>query len=182
MPRFNPKSASDRNALAELAIRHVLDVEGGYVDNPYDRGGKTKFGISQRQYPHLNIQALTLDQAIEIYRKDYWIQYDCHNLPPAFGVFLFDSVVNHNPKTAVRFIQRALRITSDGIIGPHTLGAARRASVMPGFDEIFAMAFTYRADYYHDLMVANRSQERFALGWFKRLFKLQKFIIEEVQR
>ncbi len=182
MPRFNPQSATDRNRLAELAIRHVLDTEGGYVDNPYDRGGKTKYGISQRQYPDLNILTLTLEDAIAIYQRDYWLAYDCHQLPPAFGVFLFDAVVNHNPKTAVRFIQRALRITTDGIIGPHTLGAARRAAVMSSFDEVLSMAFAYRADYYHDLMVANRTQERFALGWFKRLFNLQKFIVEEVQR
>ncbi|WP_425526518.1 glycosyl hydrolase 108 family protein [Xanthomonas oryzae] len=50
----------------------MLSHEGGYVNDPRDPGGETQWGISKRAYPELNIRALTRDQAIEIYRRDYW--------------------------------------------------------------------------------------------------------------
>ncbi|MFZ5653186.1 MAG: glycoside hydrolase family 108 protein [Pseudomonadota bacterium] len=162
--------------LFARAARHLIDAEGGYVDDPADPGGETKFGISKRQYPQLRIATLTYDQALAIYRTDYWGHYQCAELPPALGVFLFDAVVNHQPKVAVRFVQQALRITADGIIGPITLRAARQAAALSSYAEVIAMAFAYRTDFYHDLVNANPRQERFLLGWFKRLFRLQQFL------
>ena len=53
-------------------IAHVLAAEGGLVNDPKDPGGVTKFGISQRSYPALDIRALTLDDAKTIYQRDYW--------------------------------------------------------------------------------------------------------------
>ena len=47
----------------DLAINYVLENEGGVVDDPNDPGGLTNFGISQKQYPDLDIRDLTRDQA-----------------------------------------------------------------------------------------------------------------------
>lgn len=49
-----------------------IDHEGGCVNHPEDPGGETKFGITKRSYPHLNIRDLTLDDARAIYRRDFW--------------------------------------------------------------------------------------------------------------
>jgi len=62
-------------------VPHVLKREGGYVDDPTDRGGETKYGISKRSYPQLDIKNLTLEQALEIYRKDYWKPSRVEKLP-----------------------------------------------------------------------------------------------------
>jgi hypothetical protein len=51
------------------AIENVLKNEGGYVNDPYDPGGETIFGISKRIYPHLDIKNITRNQAIDIYKK-----------------------------------------------------------------------------------------------------------------
>ena len=172
---------SPKTDLFEAAVRHVIGVEGGYVWDPADRGGETKFGISKRKYPHLNIPELTLDQAVEIYRQDYWHKHGCDRLPPAFGILLFDAVVNHRTRTAVRLLQMALGVVVDGYLGPRTIAAAESACRFSSYPEILATAFAHRADFYHDLITADSSQARFALGWFKRLFLLQQFINEHVQ-
>ncbi len=159
------------------AVEHVLRVEGGYIDHPNDKGGATNYGISQRQYPHLNIARLTRENAIEIYYDDYWRHYQCDKLPAVMALFLFDAVINHRPKTAVKFIQKAFRVSVDGIIGPETLGAVNRFKDNADFmaDKLL-LALSYRADFYHDLALENPSQEAFIMGWFRRLFKLQRFI------
>ena len=54
------------------AVKEVLKIEGGYVNNPNDRGGETKYGISKRAYPNVDIKNLTLDKAKQIYYNDYW--------------------------------------------------------------------------------------------------------------
>ncbi len=58
------------------AANDLLDNwEGGYVDDPADPGGETNFGISKRSYPDLDIKALTRDEAIAIYYRDFWQKY-----------------------------------------------------------------------------------------------------------
>ena len=62
-------------------IRHILNEEGGYVNHAKDPGGETKYGISKRAYPHLDINNLTLDEAEAIYRLDYWEPVQGHSWP-----------------------------------------------------------------------------------------------------
>src|SRR5271156_5911043 len=57
------------------AVAPLLDVEGGYVDNPEDPGGKTKFGISARYNPGVDIKNLTRGEAIAIYWSEWWLAY-----------------------------------------------------------------------------------------------------------
>lgn len=56
----------------DKCVEFVLASEGGYVNDKYDAGGETKFGISKRAYPDLDIINLTIEQAKDIYYKDYW--------------------------------------------------------------------------------------------------------------
>lgn len=53
----------------EHAVSFVLAHEGGYSDDPDDDGGETKFGISKRSYPHVDVDALTIEQAKVIYHS-----------------------------------------------------------------------------------------------------------------
>ena len=68
------------------AFDMVIGNEGGYVNDPYDKGRETKYGISKKQYPHVDIPSLTLEQARDIYHKDYWCRYKCDCLPDALSV------------------------------------------------------------------------------------------------
>ena len=82
----------------EIAIELVLAHEGGYMSDPSDPGGATNFGISQRAYPHLNIAALTRDDAIAIYKRDYWKTWmELVNSQPMANCLL-DCAVNQGPE------------------------------------------------------------------------------------
>lgn len=164
--------------LFSMTVNHLLQVEGGYVNDPSDAGGETKFGISKRRYPDLNISSLTPEHARMLYHRDYWLKFNCDALPAPLAVFLFDCQVNHRPRLGPQLIQSALRagLRIDGYIGPITLRAALNANL----DEVMPELFAMRADFYHDMTLANSSQERFLLGWFRRLFELQQFIEREV--
>jgi len=71
-----------------------LEHEGGYSNDPRDAGGETRYGISKRAYPKLDIKNLTKREAIEIYRKDYWDAMKCDSLPEQIRLMVFDCAVN----------------------------------------------------------------------------------------
>lgn len=75
-------------------IDFVLKSEGGYVNNPNDPGGETKYGISKKAYPNLDIKNLTLEQAKDIYRKDYWDKVKGDSLPYPLDMCVMDMAVN----------------------------------------------------------------------------------------
>jgi lysozyme family protein len=98
----------------------VISHEGGYVNNPADPGGETKFGISKRSYPNVDIANLSLEQAREIYRLDFWEEIDGDNLSFPLAYQLFDFAVNSGISTAIRYLQRSLGVADDGHWGPHS--------------------------------------------------------------
>lgn len=98
------------------AVEFVLSEEGGFSDDPRDRGGATKFGISQRAYPGLNIAKLTRDDAIAIYQRDYWDRLP--TLPDDLAFLVFDFAVNAGVGRAVRLLQTAIGAKDDGWFGP----------------------------------------------------------------
>ena len=106
------------------AFDKLIGHEGGYVYDPRDPGGETKYGISKRAYPDLNIQSLTLDQAKAMYRKDYWDKLRLQELPEAIRYSLFETAVNAGIKQAVTLLQRAAGVAEDGVIGRVTIAEA----------------------------------------------------------
>jgi lysozyme family protein len=94
-----------KNFMVGLAF--VLRWEGGYVDDPRDPGGETKYGISKRSYPHLNIKSLTKEQAAEIYKTDYWNKVGGDTLPFPFDIIVFDTAVNCGVGRATKWLGQA---------------------------------------------------------------------------
>jgi lysozyme family protein len=76
------------------AFDAVIGVEGGYVNDPADPGGETKYGITKRSYPNLDIANLTLDEAKAIYQRDYWNPLSLDTEPYSVALLLFDAAVN----------------------------------------------------------------------------------------
>lgn len=97
--------------------------EGGYVNNPADPGGETKYGISRRSYPGEDIANMTLERAKEIYQRDYWGPAGCDALPDVVKYEMFDMAVNTGVRQAVKILQRACGSPDDGVLGAHTLQA-----------------------------------------------------------
>ena len=145
----------------ERALEFVLLHEGGYVWDEEDTGGETHYGISKRQYPLTDVKNLTMAQAGEIYKRDYYDACKCGEMPEAIGFAVFDSAVNQGQGTAIRMLQTALRVKSDGFVGPQTLqavAAVKPADILPKF--IARRAFAY---------AQTPNLVRFGVGWFTRL-------------
>lgn len=85
---------SNSNVTFESVIDGLIRREGGYVNSKNDPGGETRWGISKRYYPHLDIKNLTVEQAKAIYRKDYWGKLGADKLPPHMREIAFDAAVN----------------------------------------------------------------------------------------
>lgn len=155
----------------EKAIEFVIAQEGGLkiTDDPSDPGGLTKFGISQRAYRHLDIRNLTEEDARGLYFRDYWEKCSCGSLPPSLAIVVFDCAVNQGPNAAIRILQQALGVQTDGVIGPKTLEAAQVAGSM-----ILAELVARRATAYG----LNPNFTRYGLGWSRRLAECHELALE----
>ena len=110
----------------DQAFDRLIGHEGGYVFDPRDPGGETKYGISKRSYPALDIRALTLADAKAIYRRDYWDRAQCDKMPLELAFDVFDAAVNSGIGQAIRWLQRSIGVADDGYVGPLTIGALVR--------------------------------------------------------
>lgn len=95
----------------DRAMQFILKWEGGFVDHPSDPGGRTKYGLSQRAYPMLDIINLTLDDADMIYKKDYWMAAGCDKLTWPMSLVVFDTAVNMGVGRAKSFQPKAFNWT-----------------------------------------------------------------------
>lgn len=150
-------------------ITEVLRHEGGYVNDPDDLGRETKFGISKKSHPEIDIKNLTIDGALDIYRRLYWNPSKAERLMPELRYQYFDMVVNSGQGNAVKVLQRACngkakkgdKIAVDGRIGRMTIGASEK------LEESRLKA--YRILYYANLIKKNPVLEKFYYGWYKRV-------------
>jgi len=169
-----------KNPILEIALEHLFGLEGGYVNDSSDRGGETKYGISKKAYPKLNIKNLTIEQASAIYKQDYWDVCKCDDMDIEMAIAVFDAAVNHGPRKAAMFLQQLVKSKLDGVIGNKTLASLRKHLVLNSTSELIIKYLGIRAQFYHDIVRGDSSQAKFLKGWFIRLFKLQKFIILDV--
>lgn len=145
------------DAAFDLLISH----EGGYVNDPRDRGKETKYGISKRSYPNEDIPNMTLARSKEIYLRDYWGPAGCDAVPDAIKFDLFDMAVNSGVRTAARTLQNAAGIFADGVIGPKTLQAINSIPA----DKMLARFNGARLLYMADLT----DWPAFGRGWARRI-------------
>ena len=147
-------------------IEKVLEHEGGYVNDPHDRGGETNFGITKKFYPDVDIKNLTKEQAQHIYHTDYWRRGKCDEIPSKLRHIYFDMLVNFGKRGAVKVLRRAAnaknkdKIDVDGGLGPATLKAIQNLEL----ERVRA----YRVLRFANLVIKKPEQERFWFGWFRR--------------
>jgi lysozyme family protein len=170
-------------ALPESAARHILAVEGGYVNNRADPGGATNFGITQRTLTSArrsiaslpeDVRGLTEEQALMIYEALYWLPAKCDKLPSPVDLVVFDGAVNCGVRQGVKFLQDALNLFGcglavDGIIGPITLSAL---SSVKDMRILCAVVLWVRTLYYLSLANDKPTMRAFLRGWLNRLAKL----------
>lgn len=155
----------------DTAIAAVLNVEGGFSNDPGDPGnwsggvvgrghlGGTKYGISQAAFPTLDIIDLTLDEARAIYRTSYWNRIAGDDLPPGVALLVFDGAVNQGVRVSSRILQAACGTPQDGVVGPLTCASANaRDPHLLMLEVASRRAVAYAGD---------RSTDW--LGWYRRL-------------
>jgi lysozyme family protein len=170
----------------DTLIEDLIDREGGYVDHPADRGGPTRYGITEAVARangyHGAIRDLSRGAAEAIYRRLYWQRPGFDRVAeraPRIAAELFDTGVNMGPKVAVGFVQRALNalnrgardyadIIVDGRIGPATLAAldgflARRGAA--GEVVLLKAIEALQGERYLRLAETRPANEAFLYGW-----------------
>ncbi|EXS88501.1 glycosyl hydrolase 108 family protein [Acinetobacter baumannii 45002_4] len=171
----------------EQYLEELIKREGGYVNNPADRGGATKYGITQAVARENgwngNMKDLPLEFAKSIYKKQYWLEprFDQVNaLSPSVAEELLDTGVNCGPNFAKPLLQRALNLLNnqgkagwpdlkvDGVYGSATLGAFKNYLSKRGKDGekvLVRVLNIMQGQRYIEICEHNPKQEQFFYGW-----------------
>jgi lysozyme family protein len=160
----------------------VLGAEGHFTKDPADPGNwtggsrgygacnGTKFGISAAAFPELDIFSLTVDEAKALYRQDYWAKISGELLPPQLALVVFDAAVNNGVRRACIWLQQAVGVVADGIVGGITLDAVMGAAARPEGTTAVCVEFLARRLVF---MAGLSTWPRFGYGWARRLLRLQ---------
>ena len=143
----------------------------GYVNDPHDRGGETKYGVARNANPDLNITRLNWEDAKAVYYTRYWLAGKCDRLPGRLAVLHFDGCINHGIGRANKFLQRSVGAYPDGAIGEKTLAQIDK------YDEygICENICNDRENFYRNIAASNPSQARFLTGWLRRISEMREF-------
>ena len=167
-------------------IEVVLEHEGGYVDDPDDRGGATNWGVTQAVYEDFvgykcdkeEIKNMDEDTAKEIYYEKFWKPSRADKLPTEVRETYFDMVVNHGRGGAVKILQQACNnkrkpenyIAVDGGIGPNTIRAA--ANLKNWELQVERSGYYWNLVFKGSKYTQRTTQVKFIRGWIRRCFKL----------
>jgi len=163
----------------EILFKYILLVEGGYSNHKNDRGGKTKYGITQAVAKNYGIEDLTIEQAKEIYYKKYYLKNKLDKVDNVkIALSIFDFVVNSG-LYGIRKAQQALKelgykITIDGVIGEQTLKYLNLVNE----NKFLAKYHELQIKFYNTLANSKTSQKVFLKGWLNRVNSKIKYIKE----
>ena len=158
------------------ALPVILRAEGGYVDDPDDRGGATNFGVTQKVYDayrvehrlgKVSVRDITTEEVEAVYHVRYWLKGKCDALPWPASLAQFDATVNHGPRNAAKLLQRAVGATPDGKIGAKTLAAVAASSGLAN------TLLWGRVRFYLKIVKVRPSQIKFLRGWLLRVLHLR---------
>lgn len=164
------------------ALMLTLKYEGGYVNNPHDKGGETNKGITSKVYDNYRIKARLPTRSVKeiepseidtIYYNNYWCEASCDKMPAPLNILVFDFAVNSGPTRAVKYLQRLLNVNDDGVIGPKTLAALDAIEDLQDFCSEYLDA---RDDLFAGIVAHNGSQTVFLKGWLNRTKSLRSII------
>jgi lysozyme family protein len=154
----------------DTAFALLLNHEGDFSDHAADPGGKTRFGITEavaRQAGYTgDMRALAVDLAKRIYLDSYWRPVRADDLPPGVRYIVFDGAVNSGPAQSALWLQRALGVTADGVIGPRTLAAAYAKDAQQLKTAILAQRLRF--------MTSLTNWPAFSRGWARRIADLME--------
>lgn len=146
-------------------FNRLMKYEGGYVNDPDDPGGETKFGISKRAYPDEDIANLSEARAMQIYYEDYYSRVKADQMPERIAWQVFDFGVNAGVERSARTLQRLVGARPDGKIGPTTIALVNRHK---GEFPLHILFMSARIRHYLDLTEKNIRNMKYLRGWLLR--------------
>jgi lysozyme family protein len=148
----------------------LLQHEGEYVNHPDDPGGKTRYGVTQAVARAAGFQGdmreLPLDLARRIYRERFWDAVQADELPAEVRYLVFDAAAASGVRQSTLWLQRALKVADDGVLGPKTLAAAQAADPQVLKARLLAQRLRFMAG------LAN--WPAFSRGWSRRMADLME--------
>jgi lysozyme family protein len=160
-------------------LAETLRWEGGYSNDPHDKGGPTMRGVTQRVYdgwrdghgvPRRPVSEIELPEWEAIYRRNYWDAARAGDMPAGVDLCAWDMAVNAGPVQAIRSLQRVLGVTVDGHIGAATMGALQRRETV----DLIRAYVEERRRYHRSLPTF----WRFGKGWLRRCDGIEAKAIE----
>lgn len=155
-------------------FQDILKHEGGYVNHPNDRGGETKYGISKRQYPNLDIKNLTKEEAMKIYYEDYWVKSDADKISEVsfqIATKYCDICVNMGIQTGRRIYLWALENVGNSLRDwdiQKVVDETKRIVNIGLKDAFIGLLCLLQKQRYEEIVRKNPSQRVFLSGWMKR--------------
>lgn len=151
-------------------FNRLMKYEGGYVNDPDDPGGETRYGISKRSYPDEDICNLTQTRAMEIYYLDYYMKLRIPEMKDDRVAWqIFDFGVNAGISRAARMVQRIVGSYPDGVIGEKTLEKINNYS---GEYPLHIEFKSERMKYYMMLTEKRTKNMKYLKGWIFRALEL----------
>lgn len=169
--------------MFDTVFDRTIGSEGGFQADRRDRGnwtsgevGKgelkgTKYGLSAMTYPDLDIKDITLQQAKDIYRRDWWDKLGMERWPKAMQFQMFDAAFNHGSGRANQFLQYAVGVTQDGKIGPATMAAVNATDA----NDIVMRFLAKRLRYFTEV----KTWDAYSRGWARRVADCLEFAAED---
>lgn len=164
------------DTYATKGMPAILKFEGGKDDDPRDPGGRTNQGVIQRVFtayllrngkPNRDVFTMTNQERDEIYKTQYADKVRYGELPPGVDVFVFDGGVNAGPSQSIKWLQRALGVTADGVLGEVTM---QRTIDHPNHDLLISAMADRRRAFYRGL----KTFKTFGKGWLSRVDQVTK--------
>jgi lysozyme family protein len=161
----------------DASFARIIKSEGGYVNDPADRGGETNLGVTigawgaylGRAIQPGEMKALTVDTVKPFYKSMYWDKVKGDDLPVGVDYAVFDFAVNAGVGRAAKFLQRAVGAVDDAVIGPGTLALV--AKTTPG--KLLENFAKQKEAFYNTLAEKNPTQQKFLKGWLARVDHVQ---------
>lgn len=158
----------------ERACDRVIESEGGYklTNIPGDRGGQTYAGIARIPNPHWagwhyidRNDTPPKELVREFYKANYWDKVHGDQLPAGLDYAVYDFAVNAGVGRAAKYLQRAVGVADDGVIGPGTMAAVAKADPRHALQQFSAA----KESFYKGLVDRDPSQAKFIKGWLARV-------------
>jgi len=149
----------------DIYFDRLIGHEGGYVNDPYDPGGETNWGITKRvatEFGYIGpMSAMKRKQARVLYRKFFWEKYKMDIFPKCLAFQLFDACVNHGHENMIRMLQRAVDVVDDGLWGKHS----QQALMQIPMEDVVMLFISERLRFFTKL----KKFDKYGRGWTRRV-------------